>query len=233
MKKILLQGAMDIEVNVFVTKVKEAADYQMIEEDGMVFHTGTIGENFYIVNQTGMGTIKAAMATTYAIQRFRPTMVINQGTAGAQQKELSVGDIILVKEAVNINALSMPKKKLGEGSDPFSWDGFHTAYYCADKLVLDMFSKFEYTSGCVKKGKCATGDIFSREYDRIIWLANKFETQCEDMETAAVYEVCQTFRIPCMGLRIISNNELQDDAFNEETAEILQNCIWKNLIQNI
>ncbi len=233
MKKILLQGAMDIEVNVFVAKVKESTDYEVIEENGMVFHTGTIGENFYIVNQTGMGTIKAAMTTTYAIGRFQPTMVINQGTAGAQQKELSVGDLILVEEAVNINALSMPKKKLGEGSNPFSWEGFHTAYYGADKMLLDLFSEFSYTSGCVKKGKCATGDIFSREDDRIIWLANKFDTQCEDMETAAVYEVCQRFRIPCVGLRIISNNELKDDTFNEDTAEILQNSIWKNLIENI
>ena len=47
------------------------------------------------------------------------------------------------------------------------------------------------------------------------------------METAAVYEVCEAFRTPCVGLRIISNNELLDEEFNEETAELLQRYVWK------
>ena len=79
MKKVLIQGAMDIEADYFIKQVSEAPDYKVVEEDGFVFHCGTFANKYYIVNQTGMGTVKAAMATTYGIMRFHPTVVINQG----------------------------------------------------------------------------------------------------------------------------------------------------------
>ena len=227
MKKVLIQGAMDIETDYLCGQVKKMGQYHCHEEDNMVFHIGTQGNKTYIVNQTGIGTVKAAMATAYALAVFHPTLVINQGTAGAQTRELSTGDVVLVQEAVNINSLAMPKRKLGEGSDPFAWEGYRTTYYQADGVLLDLYSKLPYTSGRMVKGKAATGDVFSREDDRIVWLSEKFHTICEDMETAAVYEVCELFRTPCIGLRVISNNELLDEEFNEEPAKLLQHYIWK------
>lgn len=227
MKRILIQGAMDIETDYLIRQVSSMPDYQCVEEYGMTFYLGTAGGKSYVISRTGMGTVKAGMATVYALNRFSPTLVINQGTAGAQRKNLGTGDVVLVEEAVNINALRMPKKKLGEGSDPFSWEGFHTTYYKADPAVLAVFSKVETTSGRMLKGKAATGDIFSREDDRILWLAEKFHTVCEEMETAAVYEACEQFQTPCAGIRVISNNELTDEAFNAESAEILQEYIWR------
>jgi len=227
MKKVLLQGAMNIETDYFIEQVKEVEDYEYLMENGMEFHLGTIKDKKYIVSVTGMGTIKASMSTTYALNRFHPTLVINQGTAGAQIKELSTGDLVIVEGAVNINAMKMPKKSFGEGSDPFSWEGFHTTYYDADSSLVEFYSKHEYTSGRMIKGKAATGDLYSRESDRIIWLAEKYHTCCEEMETAAVFEICESFATPCIGLRVISNNELLDEEFNESTAEVLQKYVWK------
>lgn len=231
MKTILLQGAMDAETDLFIEKVKELSDYQCLEEYGQVFHQGVMDDRMVIVSKTGMGTVKASMATTYAVMKFHPTMVINQGTAGAQVRELSTGDVVLVWEAVNINALKMPKKKMGEGSDPFTWKSFHKAYYSADEQLFGFFVGHEkdYSGGKIMRGRAATGDIFSREDDRIIWLEEKYHTLCEDMESAAVFEVCDRLQTPCMGLRVISNNELLDEEFNEETAKLLQEYIWKLL----
>ena len=70
-------------------------------------------------------------------------------------------------------------------------------------------------------------DLFSREADRILWLAEKFHTCCEEMETAAVFQICRAFGIPCAALRVISNNELLGDAFDEQTAARLQEHIWE------
>lgn len=231
MKKILLQGAMDVETAYLKEQIQKLPDYECIKTDGQTFYQGTLDDKTLILSATGMGTVKASMATTYALQYFHPAMVINQGTAGAQVRELSTGDVVLVEEAVNINALAMPKKKMGEGSDPFTWTGFHTTYHKADEFMLELFSHLEseYSAGKVMRGKAATGDIYSREDDRIIWLEETFHTLCEEMESAAVFEVCDKFRIPCVGLRIISNNELLDEEFNEETAVLLQEYIWKVL----
>lgn len=228
MKKVLIQGAMDIETDFLREQMKKLPEYELCKENGLEFHMADAGSKKLIVSTTGMGTVKAAMATTYALEKFHPTIVVNQGTAGAQTKELSVGDMILVESAVNINQMSMPKKELGEGSDPFSWEkGSQTAYYDADKTLMELCSKIEYTSGRMRKGRIATGDIFSRETDRIIWLEETYGTCAEDMETAAVFEVCEAFATPCMSLRVISNNELKGAEFNEETARLLQEYVWK------
>ncbi|MCH5265558.1 MAG: 5'-methylthioadenosine/S-adenosylhomocysteine nucleosidase [Lachnospiraceae bacterium] len=227
MKKVLIQGAMEIETGYLIEKIKKMPDYQCQEENGLFFHIGTEGDKKYIINTTGMGTVKAAMATACGLLLFHPAVVINQGTAGAQNRELGTGDIVLAEEAVDINCLSMPKKKMGEGSDPFSWETRNPTCFQADSALLELYSRQEYTSGHMTRGRVGTGDIYSREDDRIVWLAEQFGTVCEDMETAAVYEVCHAFETPCVGLRIISNNELLDEEFNEESAEILQQYVWK------
>lgn len=226
MKNILIQGAMEVETDYLIEQVKKLDGYEYIKENDLDFHSGTDGVKKYIISITGMGTVSAAMATAYALSRFQPQMVINQGMAGAQVRELTVGDLILADKAVNINQLSMPKKKLGEGSDPFTWDGFHTKYYSCDAALMETCMKAEYTSGRVIHGSVATGDIFSREDDRIVWLTEKFHTSCEDMETAAVYKVCEAFGVPCVGMRVISNNELLDQELNEESAQALQQYVW-------
>lgn len=231
MKTILIQGAMDSEMEYLCGQVKTLPDYQCIELSGLEYHQGTMKDKVILANKTGMGTVNASMATACALQHFHPTFVINQGMAGAQVRDLSTGDVVLVEEAVNINRLEMPKKKIGEGSDPFSWKGFHTTYYKADDALLKILANLEkeYSGGKILRGKAATGDIFSREDDRIIWLEEQYHTLCEDMESAAVFEVCERFCTPCLGLRIISNNELLDEAINEETGELLQEYLWKIL----
>jgi adenosylhomocysteine nucleosidase len=229
MKKVLLQGAMESETAYLIEQVKTLPEYECVKTDGMVFHQGTLDDKIILVNQTGMGTVKASMATTYALQKFHPTVVINQGTAGAQIRELGTGDLVLVEEAVNINALAMPKKDAGEGSDPFSWTPRQKNYYKTDELLTEAFERFDdnYSAGKILRGKAATGDVYSRENDRIIWLEEQYHTVCEDMESAAVFEVCQHFDTPCAGLRVISNNELLNEEFNEETALLLQKFVWK------
>lgn len=227
MKKILIQGAMDIETDYLMEQVQNLSDYECYEKDGFVFHIGSTDEKMFIISKTGMGTVKAAMATTYALKAFHPTCVINQGTAGAQEKGMGTGDVVLVEEAVNVNILNMPKKKLGEGCAPFLWENPDKTYYRSDKILLSVFASHECNSGRMMKGKTATGDIYSREDDRILWLAKEYGTCCEEMESAAVFEVCERFKTPCVGVRIISNNELKDEEFNRDTAGVLQKYIWK------
>ena len=63
-------------------------------------------------------------------------------------------------------------------------------------------------AGTLLRGRLGSGDLFSRETDRIDLLHAQFGQLCEDMESAAVYKVCHLYRIPVIGIRIISNNEL-------------------------
>ena len=39
-------------------------------------------------------------------------------------------------------------------------------------------------------------------------MQEKKNTLCEDNETIAVYTICEKFKVPCIGFRAITNNEV-------------------------
>ena len=63
-------------------------------------------------------------------------------------------------------------------------------------------------------GKIASGDLWNREFDRILFLNDKYNTLCEEMETGGVYTTANSFNVPVLSVRIISNNELLQEDYN-------------------
>ena len=45
------------------------------------------------------------------------------------------------------------------------------------------------------------------------------------MESIGTYTVCNRFNIPCVGIRIISNNEITNEILDKEQAVILQKLL--------
>lgn len=176
------------------------------------FYEGTINNIKVVVSKTLVGTINATIATTIGITNFNPDIVINQGIAGAHLENLHVGDIVVGEKCCNINSYKMPVKNKGEGSNPFEWelnkrakDIQYANSQLVDITVERLVSNSEHK---VYKGVLGSGDVFNREYDRIIWINNIFNNLCEDMESIGGYSVCNRFKVPCIGIIIISNNEL-------------------------
>ena len=229
-KTILIQGAMDVEIQTLLEKLEEQekiiiADYE--------FYNGKIKNYNVIVSKTLIGTINATIATTIGIEKFKPDMVINQGIAGAHKESIHTGDIIIGEKCCNINAYSMPSKNRGEGSNPFEWEPNKRAkeIKSANSELVQKFQKFlkEQYTGKVYTGTIGSGDVFSREIDRIDWISNNFGNLCEDMESIGVYSVCNKFNIPCIGIRIISNNEITREALDKNQAIILQELLVESL----
>lgn len=57
------------------------------------------------------------------------------------------------------------------------------------------------------------------------WINNKFGNYSEDMESIGTYSVCNKFDVPCVGIRIISNNEILFEKFDETQAIKLQELL--------
>lgn len=232
-KKILIQGAMDIEIEYFLknlcgTKHKCIAGYD--------FYEGTINQIDVVISKTLMGTINSATATTLGITTFNPNIVINQGIAGAHKLNLHTGDIIIGKKCSNINFFSTPCKYKSEGSNPFDWEPYSSvAHTCTANENLASAIESTLLHDCkasIYTGTLGSGDVFNKEFDRITWIENIFHTSCEDMESIGTYSVCNNFNIPCVGVRIISNNELLHENLDENTAIELQKLLI-NALQNI
>lgn len=225
-KTILIQGAMDIEIEHIIKSLKDKK-FRKIKE--YKFYEGTINNKKVVVSKTYIGSIDATIATTIGIIEFNPTIVINQGIAGGHKKQLHTGDIVIGEKCCNINSYDMPIKEQHKGSNPFEWEPNKRAkdIKYANKELVALLEKNIKTNkkNSVYTGVLGSGDVFNREFDRITWITEKFDNLCEDMESIGVYTVCERFKIPCVGVRIISNNELLKEELNEEKAIELQQIL--------
>lgn len=228
MKRILIQGAMESEICFYLSQ-KCMAGVPVTDKMGSSFYVSGDGDTEIILQLTRMGMVNASMATMAAIYEFHPDFIVNQGTAGAQVKSLASGDIVIGERAVNVHSLEMKKRGLGEGMAPADWIGMDTEYIEADQELVKMFRDGigETTNtGKVITGTLGSGDLFSKEKDRIVWLHQTFGHVSEDMESFAVYSVCRACGVPCVAVRVISNNELLDEDYDKNTSLELQRVIW-------
>ncbi len=257
MNPILIQGAMDVEVEGYLK-----AFAPMTEEiiGGYHFYTGEYkapqgGTYPVVVSKTKIGMANAAAATAIAISTYKPALILNQGLAGAHHPPLKVGDIVLGGGALCINSI---KKPLTDGEiDYKNWEhcNFHESdekiycntlllkalYYTGNvhRFIMTMTVEFmdydelmeqlraEDVRVCL--GNLGTGDVWNRESQYINHLCETLQSACEDMESYAVYQVAQGFDVPCLGIRIISNNELTHEPYQPEVATQLSDYILSKM----
>lgn len=232
MKRILIQGAVPSEI-CFYLEQSCFSDVSVVNKNECSFYISHCGGLEIILQLTRMGMVNAAIATMTAIYEFDPDCIVNQGTAGAQVMELTSGDIVIGRRAVNVHSLEMKKRGFGEGMAVEDWAGMATEYVEADPELIRMFQNgigSETKTGRVITGTLGSGDLFSKEKDRILWLHEKFENDSEDMESFAVYSVCRDCGVPCVAVRVISNNELLDEEYDPRTSLELQRVIWKTVL---
>lgn len=231
MKRILIQGAIESEICYYLGQERFLESKKTIQ-NGFPFYVSRAEEAEVIVELTKMGMTNAALATMTAIQEYHPDFIVNQGTAGAQVKELKSGDMIIGRQVVNVHSLEMVKRDFGEGTAPEAWMGMATEYLDADPELIRIFQDgigTETKTGKVVTGVLGSGDLFSKEKDRILWLHDKFGNLSEDMESFAVYAACKACGVPCIAIRVISNNELLDEEYDPDTALELQRVVWRTL----
>lgn len=219
---IVIQGAMDCELDELIEYFKPNAVKTVA---GYNFYSSSYNGNEIILSKTGVGMINASVATTICINEFKPSLVINQGCAGGHTPEMKNGDLIIGEKSVYINNFYTNPKKVGEGSDSLDW------YPCKRSYVVECTPKYvDLAKGIAfvdKKyiGILGSGDIFSKEIDRINFLHGLFGELSEDMESVAALKVCELFNVDRLALRIISNNEITHEAFDYGVCKILQKFV--------
>lgn len=227
---ILIQGAMDIETSALINALENTSQTTV---GAWTFWQGTINDYPVVVSRTEVGIANAAAATTLAIERFKPTLIINQGTSGGHDPLLQRGDIVIGKTSFNMGAYKSEFTPKGKGIDPTQWQNFsvamrlrdqgklvdHNAFY-ADKGLVDIAQSMasSYKKGKVVTGIIGTADEWNREVDRINWLHTNFNTAVEEMETSSAALVAQAYKVPFIGIRILSNTDLHLQDFDPQTA---------------
>jgi len=227
-KPIMIMGAMeDVKLDILKGKME---NIQIEKEKTCTFYKGTLLDKSVVLCSTSIGSINASMATLLGILKYNPKMIIVQGIAGGHGTYIHAKDIVVATEIININTLETEKKLKGEGSNSLEWKlnnfiddtGNEIIIEKSNELLIDTAKKVEYEHGNVLFGRIGSGDVWNKEADRILMFNEKYQTLCEEMEGYAIAKVANTYAIPMINIRAISNNEVLGEAYIREVGKYSQ-----------
>ena len=229
-RPILIQGALELETEYIV---KHLSNLEKLTINGYDFYKGTIDGKDIVVSTIKVGTVNSAVATILGINAFNPIMVINQGIAGGHQTDVHVGDIVLCEYAVNMNSYITGAFGENEGMHPENWelvtfvgDGdIKFRKIAADANLISQFKNILESKERIHVGTIVSGEGWNQEVDRIKWFINKLDSKCEDMETYSAYKVCTDNNVPVIGIRIASNNTINNEEYDPNIAIKMQEVI--------
>ncbi|WP_076011692.1 5'-methylthioadenosine/S-adenosylhomocysteine nucleosidase [Alteromonas abrolhosensis] len=236
LQPIMIQGPMPIEAEYFASLL----DNVTTENSGnAIFYKGTLDGYPIVVAKTGKGLENTAAATAIGIERYRPRLIINQGTSGGHDPSLKVGDIVLGERSVSASNFKTPKLAEGQGSHPLNWlpmdlmasegsagegssakDAEKLRFYQGDKqlIALALSLSKQYKRGSVVTGTIGSGNFWNNELDRIAWLHKNMGTSVEEMETASAAQIAHAYHVPFLGIRVLSNNITNHGEYDPTTA---------------
>lgn len=191
-----------------------------------VFRGSLSGVRVLLLN-TGIGKINAAHAATCVIENFPIKKIINFGIGGAYSGSgLSNGDLaiasteILGDEGVissngwtGLEKIGIPLVRAGRKK-------YFNEFPAGSRALLKRAERdFSTRSGVFVTVSAASGSI-----QRAKELERRFNAICENMEGAAIAQVCMIYNIPMFEMRGISNTAGVRDKrkWNMELASL--NC---------
>ena len=227
---IVVQGAMDVEVQTLVAALDGARQEQFA---GWTFWSGKVDGYPVVIFKTRRGMSHASAATAIAVEHFHPAAIINQGTAGGHQADLHVYDIVIGKESVNLGAFRTPVPRAGTGQQPADWGPIDLRPVRRERHAAAgtrrRFTAFLLTKACSPR-RSAFAIVIRRaasskaSSDRATpgtassiassGFTTQFGTSVEEMETASAAQIAGAFHVPFLGIRVVSNNITNDGAYD-------------------
>lgn len=191
-------GAMDIEVAGIKALLCDVSSKNI---SGVEFVLGKYKNEDVVVAKCGIGKVFAALCTEAMILSFAPDMIINVGIAGALDKTLDVGDVVIASHVLQHDMDTSP---LGDPVGLLS--GINIIEIPADeKLVSGLTRAAEALSLPHKIGKIATGDQFVATKEQKKTIVENFGAASCEMEGGAIGQVCYVNSVPFCVLRTMSD----------------------------
>jgi len=239
-RPVLVQGAMDVEIRKIAASLEHGTEENV---GGFIFWRGTIDGYPVVISKTLKGMENAAAATALAADRFHPAAIINQGTAGGHVPELHVYDIVLGTQAVNLGSFKTGYRAGGRGSDVAEWNPLDLMRsegsagqdpnartmrrFPGDEALLAAarHARDQYQKGHVVEGVIGSSNVWNSEIDRIQRFHDQYGTTVEEMEAAASAQIAGLFKIPFLGIRVVSNNITNGEAYDTKVGEACQDFV--------
>ncbi len=197
-------------------------------------HEGTAGNRRVVVVISDCGPANAGAATERVIAQFDPVVVLHGGSAGAHDLGLLPGDVVIGSQVCILAGSAEQTSRRERGLHPkrlrFRRDGVrvHLDRGRSDPELVELAARnarevvvavgpwagpgwppgTPRREGQVVVGLIGSADTWTVEADDIRALREACRTDCEDMESAFVAQVCAMHGLPFLVVRAISNNEI-------------------------
>lgn len=175
---------------------------------GIPFLVGKINELEFVLAQSGIGKVQAAMTATLLIDHFKVAALINTGSAAGIGAGLKIGDLVLG------TGLAYHDVDVTLGGDYELGQVPHQPriFMTDSQLNQAILKTAEDQQLAIREGLIVSGDQFIGSDQRVQEILTYFpKAEAIEMESAAVAQVARQFKIPVAVIRAISDNG-HDDA---------------------
>lgn len=191
-------GAMDEEIAFLKQRM---TNIQQTTIANTLFIQGTLENRSIVLLKSGIGKVNAAMATTILHEQYKPSCIINTGSAGGFLEELNVGDIVISTEVVHhdvdVTAFDYAYGQVAQ---------MPPTYHANERLINKTMDAIKSINIQFAKGLIATGDSFMDDENRVAFIRKKFPNMiAAEMEAAAIAQVCYQYNTPFVVIRALSD----------------------------
>jgi futalosine hydrolase len=183
---------------------------------GKVIYKGKLSNINVLLMNTGIGKVNAAHSATCLIENFPIRGIINLGVGGAYPRsQFKIGDVAIAsKEIYGNEGVITPSgwsdiKEIGIPLVQADKKKYFNKFPLDKKFVekaLNSVKLFTYnTPYAIKSGNFVTVSTTTGIHKRAIELEKRFNAICENMEGAAIAQICTIYKIPLLEVRGISN----------------------------
>ncbi len=172
------------------------------------FIIGCIGSKTFVLTQSGIGKVNAAIAAVELINRFHPDAIISTGVAGGASTELNVLEVVVATQCCYHDVYC------GDAGDDGAIYGQipgRPARFDSDSRILSIATSLNCNTKVVP-GLIVTGDWFVDSREKMLDILSHFpEAMAVDMESSAIAHTCHQYGVPFISFRIISDIPLKDN----------------------
>jgi adenosylhomocysteine nucleosidase len=173
------------------------------------FYRGVLETKPVVLLRCGIGKVNAAVGCALLIDRYRPDLVINTGSAGGIDPSLSFGDAVIsdgvVYHDVDVTGFGYPPGQIPGMPLVFATpeDLIRRGEAAVDSLKEEGLLPESFVH---RRGLIGSGDVFMSEAGRIESLRGTFpDIKAVEMEGAAIAHACHLWGIPALIIRSLSD----------------------------
>lgn len=219
-------GAMQIEIENIVN-LMDHVDCEVFSH--IKFFSGKINNTDCVVALCGPGKVNAAICTQILISKFCPDFVINIGVAGALEKNIKIGDIVLADAVVQHD---MDTSAVGDAKGFIS--GINLIQIPCSTIINEKIKAATASlNENIHIGTVATGDQFISNREKLFDIKNRFNAVACDMEAGSVGHVCFVNNVNLTAVKVVSDNANEQSHIDYENFKIIVSQKLTQLIAKI